>query len=233
MFTVYLIHNMVNGKVYVGQTYKSVHQRWKEHIQSAQSTPTYYFRKAILKHGPENFKIKELNRVETKQEANRIETYWIAFFQSHCPENGYNLTLGGEGIIPNEATRRKQSEAKLGNKHPFYGKHCSEEHKQKIANANRKSKIEIPIAELKALHEQGLSVRQLAEKFEASPDTITTRLKKVGVKMHSSKLSVEQIIERFASEKEVKRMSAARKKKWLERVENGKNEQKVAPQAMH
>jgi len=50
---VYLITNEVNGKHYVGQTTRTVEQRFKEHMESP-----YPIGKAIRKYGAENFTIK-------------------------------------------------------------------------------------------------------------------------------------------------------------------------------
>lgn len=85
MIGIYKITNLVNGKIYVGQ---SVHieRRWMEHcLPSAHSL----IGKAIQKYGKENFsfQIVEECSVELLDEK---EEYYISHYNSIVP-NGYNI----------------------------------------------------------------------------------------------------------------------------------------------
>ena len=91
---VYLIENKVNNKKYVGKTYLSVEERWKQHCKDAVRTrmehrPLY---EAIRKYGIDNFTISELEYCDNCEER---EKYWIAHYNSY--HEGYNATLGGDG----------------------------------------------------------------------------------------------------------------------------------------
>jgi hypothetical protein len=93
---IYLIENKINDKKYVGKTYLSISQRWKEHCKTAKREeekhrPLY---KAMNKYGIENFSISEIERTENCEER---EKYWISFYDSY--HNGYNATLGGDGTL--------------------------------------------------------------------------------------------------------------------------------------
>lgn len=62
MSFIYLITNKVNGKRYVGQTSKTVEERFRDHIEDCYTTkynnrPLY---KAIKKYGVNNFTIEVL-----------------------------------------------------------------------------------------------------------------------------------------------------------------------------
>lgn len=109
MFEIYLITNEINGKVYIGKTSISSAARWKEHLKNCNRSKNYFFYKAIRKHGARNFVFRVIDSTESQQEANDLERLYIGLFRSGEEKFGYNCTLGGDGNIPNEATRLKQS----------------------------------------------------------------------------------------------------------------------------
>jgi group I intron endonuclease len=113
---VYKITNTVNGKVYVGQTTKpEIEIRWKQHIwfSQARNQRTYKsaLQNAIRKYGADKFTIEFLHRAKTRKELNAMETFFILLHQSHDPENGYNMTLGGENL--GYWTGKKRSQASI------------------------------------------------------------------------------------------------------------------------
>lgn len=94
---VYLITNLINGKRYVGQTSVSIEQRWRQHRSSAKHGVGCHLHNAIKKYGAENFEIKPLVIVGSKEEMDYYETRLIDVWDLRNPEKGYNLTDGGEG----------------------------------------------------------------------------------------------------------------------------------------
>lgn len=50
----------------------------------------------MRKHGRDKFYIETIEKVEDNKLSER-ETYWIKYYDSY--NNGYNMTLGGEGVI--------------------------------------------------------------------------------------------------------------------------------------
>ena len=107
---IYVITCLLNGMKYVGQTTRTIEQRFKEH--ASYKTHLGY---AIQKYGQENFTIEILETCETPEQLDEREIYWIAKLNCKHP-NGYNLTDGGEG---------------------FRGVKRTKEHNEKIAAANR------------------------------------------------------------------------------------------------
>lgn len=83
---IYKIENLVNGKVYIGQ---SVHieKRWQEHCQASANS---YIAKAIRKYGKENFSFEILQETSNIAELNSLETHYIYQYNSLIP-NGYNI----------------------------------------------------------------------------------------------------------------------------------------------
>ncbi len=115
---VYKITNKMNGKVYIGQTVRSLEKRWKEHKNSANKTPKYskmYIHRTINKYGFENFKIEVISRANDIEELNYRENYCIRLFNCLAPD-GYNLKTGGNNSRYCEKSKKKISESHKGKK---------------------------------------------------------------------------------------------------------------------
>lgn len=139
-YIIYLVTNKMNNKKYFGQTRRLLQKRWKGHIKDALSDTRkkFYFQEAIRKHGPSNFDICEVYRCQSQEDADMMERFFIFISDSHKPEYGYNLSLGGSGIDPNEATKKKQRDIRKNLKHPMLGRNHSEEAKQKMREGQAK-----------------------------------------------------------------------------------------------
>lgn len=99
---IYKITNKINGKIYVGQTIKTLTERFQKHCWCTTTNDAYHFnmaiKKAIRKYGKENFTIELIEEVE-QDKLDEREVYWISYYDSY--NKGYNCTLGGQ----NGATR--------------------------------------------------------------------------------------------------------------------------------
>ncbi len=110
---IYKITNRINGKVYIGQTTKSLRWRWQCHCSKSKGCPL--LKRAILKHGRENFTVEQIDTACTREELDAKEIYWIKFYDSMNRDKGYNLTSGGESKKSySEETRRRMSESHKG-----------------------------------------------------------------------------------------------------------------------
>ena len=98
MFIIYKITNLLNNKVYIGKTCRSLEVRWREHRSRANQGCGYYLHNAIRKYGEENFTIEMIEQTNSEKEINELEQKWINFYSSNLREKGYNLTNGGDGI---------------------------------------------------------------------------------------------------------------------------------------
>jgi group I intron endonuclease len=144
---IYKITNKINGKVYIGQTTRALHIRWREHCISPRRCP-YLFR-AIKKYGEENFEIIVIKTCFTIDELNHWEEYYIKELNT-LAINGYNLRPGGKnkkqhstsknkisktmlGVPKSEEHCKNISLAKAGNNHPNFGKHLPEEQKKNMS----------------------------------------------------------------------------------------------------
>jgi group I intron endonuclease len=136
---VYKATNIINNKVYIGQTIKTLEQRRKTH----ESSPDYnsaYFQRAIKKYGKINFKWEVLEVCQTRVQLNTQEKFWIAFYCSNKVSSGYNLTDGGDSFEFNEEIKKKISQSITGEKNGFFGKKHSASTKQKVSQANKGKK---------------------------------------------------------------------------------------------
>jgi group I intron endonuclease len=109
---IYKITNILNQKVYIGQTKRSIKERWRRHIWNAEKGNLQYpIHHAIRKYGKNNFTISEIDNLPNQEEADKKEEYWIDSHNSLCEKHGYNVTLGKNGntklLIINSKYRSK------------------------------------------------------------------------------------------------------------------------------
>lgn len=98
---IYLIRCLVNGKVYIGQTVKTVAKRWRDHVTIGRYKPDNLINPidlAIRKYGEDSFEVETLETVYEEYLGTR-ERYWIQQYDC-CTLNGYdkgyNASRGGE-----------------------------------------------------------------------------------------------------------------------------------------
>lgn len=89
---VYKYTSKTSGKCYIGQTCNTMEQR-ANHGRGYVTCPHFYA--AIQKYGWDDFVGEILKEVETQDEANKWEKYYITFYHSSDPEYGYNIHGGG------------------------------------------------------------------------------------------------------------------------------------------
>lgn len=97
MASIYIIENKENGKRYVGKTtISNPYDRWRQHKYNAKSSYNpMAISDAISKYGIDNFTFYVIETCDDEV-VNERETYWINKFDTY--RNGYNSTLGGEGV---------------------------------------------------------------------------------------------------------------------------------------
>lgn len=113
---IYKITNLVNGKVYIGQTTKTLKRRWTQHCSVKGNYKRNAMACAIRKYGKDKFIIEQIGSATTIEELNQEEVYWIKELNSLAP-NGYNLDSGGKNKKPHLQTRLKLSI--IGGSTPF------------------------------------------------------------------------------------------------------------------
>lgn len=143
---IYLLINRINGKIYVGKT-NNLYKRMCQYRNCHNYKEKHYTHilNAIRKYGWENFDIIILELFDlniSNQELLNIESKYIIKFNSTNPDIGYNITKYSKdttGYKHTEETKNKISKKAIGryigDKNPFWGKHHSQESKNKIGAA--------------------------------------------------------------------------------------------------
>jgi len=136
---IYKATNKINGRMYIGQTIRSLERRKYMHINDALSKRNnMYFHKAIRKYGVDNFDWEIVTKCNSLEELNKVEIEMIKKYNTF--ENGYNLNVGGNGnagFKPTGETKKRMSRSLSGKKHHFYGKHLSKEHRKKLSESHK------------------------------------------------------------------------------------------------
>lgn len=117
---VYKITNRTNWKAYIGQTSKTLRERWIQHSQPNRKRACPLIRDAIAKYGKENFDVVILEECFSKKHLNEREHFWITSFNTVVP-NGYNLTTGGDRVELAEVSRQKIANTLKGRPNPRKG----------------------------------------------------------------------------------------------------------------
>lgn len=105
--------NNANGKQYVGQTIRTVKERWYEHCCYAMHgiTNNSAVDRAIAKYGADSFTVETIAEGVPVEELCALETEKIIEYDTLSP-NGYNLVASQErGYVVSDETRAKLSAA--------------------------------------------------------------------------------------------------------------------------
>lgn len=110
---IYSITNLVNGKVYIGQTRHGLARRKGEHIHRFNlGERNHKLYQAMRKHGLDKFKFETLCCSLKVEYLDELEKFFIEQFNSF--RHGYNMTCGGDTV--SDETRQKISKAHKGRK---------------------------------------------------------------------------------------------------------------------
>jgi group I intron endonuclease len=185
MIGIYKIENIVNKKVYIGQSW-NILKRWR--LEKSGYAVNEYLKRSFLKYGKDSFKfsiLQELLDMEASQETlDELEKKYIEIYESSNITKGYNIREGGSrgrhsiiskeknrqahlGKIISEETRKKMSKAHIGNKSNL-GKKLTKEH---IANVSKGMYKKVICLETKEVFE---SLKKAGEKLGIHPALICT-----------------------------------------------------------
>ena len=111
---IYKITNLVNNKVYIGQTTRNFNMRYSAAGEGIERVYGYlcgcekygdshnvHLLRSIRKYGINNFKVEKcIDVAYSQEELDKKEKYWINYYNACNPDFGYNSRLGGiEGKI--------------------------------------------------------------------------------------------------------------------------------------
>lgn len=123
---IYKITNIINEKVYIGQTTRDLNKRFIAHKNSPnfKHTENFPLARAIKKYGWENFTTELIDTADCLDELNQKELFYIKKFNSLVEGGwGYNLKGGGDSIGSHSAqTKEKIGRAQMGALNHSFGK---------------------------------------------------------------------------------------------------------------
>lgn len=138
---VYMVKNLVNGKLYFGITIHDFKKRYDGNI--SRYTHNEHLKRSIEEHGIENFEINECFDVAyNEDDLWDLEDMYICLYDTLDKKHGYNKRRSGSKHKgrgkASEETRQKQSESQKalydnGYVNPMQGKHHTSESKQKMS----------------------------------------------------------------------------------------------------
>lgn len=96
MAYIYKITNKINGKIYIGQTTWTIHDRWIGHCSDARTgRNNSAIDKAINKYGKENFIVECLEEVPDEERFKRESEYIKEYSSMISDGHGYNMIAEG------------------------------------------------------------------------------------------------------------------------------------------
>lgn len=116
MMGIYSIKNIINGKLYIGQS-RDIDNRWFQHKNSLKNNThrNIHLQNAYNKYGENAFAYNIIEVILDEKELNSKEKIYIKHCQTNNIKYGYNLTEGGEGYSINQEVKDKISISKRGN----------------------------------------------------------------------------------------------------------------------
>lgn len=112
---IYKITNLVNNKIYIGQTVQRLNKRFWRHIHESKNLNTkMVISKAIRKYGSENFIIEEIDKAYSREELNGLEARYIQEYKSFHRKIGYNIcVITNNHICATQETKDKMRKRML------------------------------------------------------------------------------------------------------------------------
>ena len=103
---IYKVENLVNGKVYIGQTLRTFKERKLQHITELKGgyKRNSKFQNAWNKYGEQNFTFNIIKYFPVSK-LDEKEIYYIEKYDSF--KNGYNMTTGGNQVMHNQKHTKK------------------------------------------------------------------------------------------------------------------------------
>ena len=199
-----------SNKVYIGQTIHE-HRRYMTHKRGDGDTK---FCRAIRKYGFENFTydviftIDNEDRKRIKEKLDFMERYYIRKF--HGYENGYNMTLGGDGGAGTKHTeefKRKISE-RMKENNPAWN--MTDEWRQHIGNASKDRKMP---DNMKKLTSERMKANNPMKNTDVAAKSAAAKKGKHLSEEHKKKISESQKGKVVTDETKIKMKENARKRR--------------------
>lgn len=164
MGIIYKATNLINNKVYIGQTVQNLEERRRCHNYESIHYPKTSFNRAIKKYGKDSFVWEVIDLADSPEELNEKEIYWISYYKSTNKEWGYNTTIGGKGcsgMIHSWETLEKMKES----------------HRERWAYELTQSQIKEAITKLIEVYGRFPKIEELARELKTNNYQVQQHLK--------------------------------------------------------
>ena len=190
MIGIYKITNP-KGKIYIGQSV-NIEKRWNRYKnlipKDCIGQPLIY--RSLIKYGVKNH-IFEIIELCNKEELNKLESYYIALYNSFNSKCGLNLTSGGTNYLFSDISRRKMSIAqknKIVSKETRLKMSISQKNRPKI---NHETKLKLSYSKRKIILnvENGIfyyGIKEAADSLNISLSNLSKKL--VGINFNNTQL---------------------------------------------
>ena len=141
---IYKITNTVTGKFYIGSAV-NIKSRWADHRSrlGANKHHNRHLQNSWNKHGEDSFTFEVLEYCEKERLIEREQFY----IDNEKPAYNISPTAGNSlGVKRTDETKRKMSEAKMGNQ-PWLGRTHSDETKRKISEAKMGNRLGVKLTD--------------------------------------------------------------------------------------
>lgn len=118
-----------SNKSYIGLTEKKLQHRLNQHINSSKDSKTQ-LNKALQKYPIDQWNIEILEKCGSREQLIEKEKHYINEFDTY--KNGYNMTLGGDGVDPETASKLRSE---------YYQSDEGKEWKKKLSNRFKENNI--------------------------------------------------------------------------------------------
>lgn len=159
---------------YVGQASMGARDRFNKHRYSAKNEATWPVSRWMRKHGVESIRYTILDTLDTGDEMDSAEEYWIDKLGTLIDENGYNITPGGNGVrgythapwARSRLTHETSQETRDKISATLTGKYAGE-------NASNRKATQAQAEEVIARYWKGETIAQIAEATGLSFSTVS------------------------------------------------------------
>lgn len=188
MIGIYKITNKINGKIYIGQSTDIKRRIYDHRTKAFQKGSLNYntiIESAIRKYGKENFLYEVIEECK-EEELDEKEQYWIKYYDCCVLDGknkGYNNSRGGESwrkITLSEELKQEIKENKFKSIDEIANKiGCSKIYAYGLLKSNNlkpPTRLSEDTIDLIVDYYQTHNIKQTAEFFEVSPNTIRRKL---------------------------------------------------------
>lgn len=168
---IYMIKNLVNDKVYIGQTTMRFIKRFWHHqwLLNHNRHDNKHLQKAWNKYGAENFEFSVLYLRQENESLNNKEIEYIKMYDA--TNKGYNIQSGGNVVLCNYIPASSRKRVGEINRRRMIGSKLSDSTKLKMSKSRRGAKnnfaklTEEDVVKIKEMIRDGYKPKEIYPKF--------------------------------------------------------------------